>query len=51
MPPDLFMEVANSLFDDSKMLEEISKINIVLQNITYKSKIKVSHILGIINIF
>ena len=41
MPPDLFMEVANSLFDDSKMLEEISKINIVLQNITYKSKIKV----------
>ena len=41
MPPDLFMDVANSLFDDSKMLEEISKINIVLQNITYKSKIKV----------
>ena len=41
MPPDTFMDVASSLFDDSKMLEEISKINIVLQNITYKSKIKV----------
>lgn len=41
MPSDLFTEVANSLFEDEEILEELSKINIVLQNITYKSKIKV----------
>lgn len=41
MPPELFMNIAQSLFDDSEVLEELSKINIVLQNITYKSKIKV----------
>lgn len=41
MPSRLFMEVKNSLFKDNKILEEIEKINIVLQNITYKSKIKV----------
>ena len=41
MPSRLFMEVKNSLFKDDKILEEIEKVNIVLQNITYKSKIKV----------
>ena len=41
MPSKLFIEIANSLFSDSKILQEIEKINIVLQNITYKSKIKV----------
>ncbi len=41
MPSRLFMEVKNSLFKDNKILEEIEKVNIVLQNITYKSKIKV----------
>lgn len=41
MPPDLYIEVAESIFKDKEVLEELSKINIVLQNITYKSKVKV----------
>ena len=41
MPPELFMNISEALFDDPETLEELSKVNIVLQNITYKSKIKV----------
>lgn len=41
MPSELFMNITESLFDDPVMVEELRKIDIVLQNITYKSKIKV----------
>lgn len=41
MPPELYMEVAKSVFSDTEILEELARINIVLQNITYKSKVKV----------
>ena len=41
MPPDLFEEIASTLFTDKVVLEELNKINLFLQNITYKSKLKV----------
>lgn len=41
MPPELYIEIAKSLFDDSEILQELERVNIVLQNITYKSKVKV----------
>lgn len=42
MPEDLFIEVAQSVFgDDEKIIDELKKINIFLQNVTYKSKLKV----------
>lgn len=41
MPPDLFKEIAESIFDDKEILEELNKINLFLQSITYKSKLKV----------
>ncbi len=41
MPSDLFIEVAESVFDDEEILGELKKINLFLQNITYKSKLKV----------
>ena len=41
MPSDLFMELAQSLFgEDEEVLQELYQINIFLQNITYKSDIK-----------
>ncbi len=41
MPPDLFMELAESVFgDDKELLQELQQINTLLQNITYKSDIK-----------
>lgn len=42
MPEDLFMEVAHKVFgDDEEVISELKKINIFLQNITYKSKLRV----------
>ncbi|MGL5692896.1 MAG: hypothetical protein ACRCXA_02375 [Peptostreptococcaceae bacterium] len=42
MPEDLFIEIAKSVFgEDEELLEELRKINIFLQNITYKSNLKV----------
>ncbi len=42
MPSDLFMEVAERTFGENKnILNELNKINIFLQNATYKSKLKV----------
>ncbi|MGL6106044.1 helix-turn-helix domain-containing protein [Romboutsia sp.] len=42
MPYDLFMEVGQSVFgEDEEILNELRQINILLQNITYISKIKV----------
>ncbi|RDY25677.1 XRE family transcriptional regulator [Romboutsia weinsteinii] len=42
MPEDLFMEVAEMLFGDKpQIINELKKINIFLQNVTYKSKLKV----------
>ena len=42
MPFDLFNEVANSVFgDDKEVLDELRKINMFLQNVTYTSKLKV----------
>lgn len=41
MPPDLFMELAESIFgNDKELLQELQQINTLLQNITYKSDIK-----------
>ena len=42
MPYDLFDEVAKSIFgEDEEVLEELKKINMLLQNVIYKSKLKV----------
>lgn len=42
MPPDLFMEIAERTFGDNQnIMNEMKKINIFLQNATYKSKLKV----------
>lgn len=42
MPFDLFEEIANSIFgDDEEALKELKKINMLLQNIIYKSKLNV----------
>lgn len=42
MPPDLFMEVASRVFgDDESMLNELRKINVFLNNVTYKSNLQV----------
>ena len=42
MPFDLFTEVAESVFgDDKEILDELRKINMFLQNVTYTSKLKV----------
>lgn len=42
MPPDLFMEIAEKLFGhNKKIINELKKINLFLQNVTYKSKLKV----------
>lgn len=41
MPSDLFMELAESIFGEEEgVLQELYQINIFLQNITYKSNIK-----------
>ena len=42
MPPDLFMDVAERTFGENEnIMNELKKINIFLQNATYKSKLKV----------
>lgn len=42
MPEDLFMEIAQQVFgDNEKVINELKKINVFLQNATYKSKLKV----------
>lgn len=41
MPSDLFMELAKILFKDEYIIEELSQINAILQNIIYKSNLKV----------
>ena len=42
MPEDLFMEIAQRVFSNNpKLLHELKKINIFLNNATYKSKLKV----------
>ncbi|MGL5328481.1 MAG: hypothetical protein ACRDD7_04370 [Peptostreptococcaceae bacterium] len=42
MPPDLFMEIAERTFGENEnIMNELKKINIFLQNATYKSKLKV----------
>ena len=42
MPYDLFEEVSESIFkDDKEVLEELKKINMLLQNVIYKSELKV----------
>lgn len=42
MPEDLFIEVGKEVFgEDKEILEELRKINIFLNNKTYKSKLKV----------
>lgn len=42
MPYDLFEELAESIFGDNKeILDELKKINMLLQNVIYKSKLKV----------
>ena len=42
MPEELFIEVGKELFgEDKEILEELRKINIFLNNRTYKSKLKV----------
>lgn len=42
MPPDLFMEIAERVFgDNKKIINELKKINVFLQNVTYKSNLKV----------
>ena len=39
---DLFEEIAESIFgDDKEVLDELKKINMLLQNVIYKSKLKV----------
>ena len=42
MPYDLFEEVSESIFkDDKEVLDELKKINMLLQNVIYKSELKV----------
>jgi len=41
MPSDLFMELAQELFEDEETIKELSQINIILQNIIYESNLKV----------
>ena len=42
MPYDLFEEIAESIFgDDKEVLDELKKINMLLKNVIYKSKLKV----------
>lgn len=42
MPSDLFMELAEKVFgEDKELLQELRQINMVLQNITYKSNMKI----------
>ena len=42
MPADLFDEISQSIFgDDEEILNELKKINMLLQNVIYKSKLKV----------
>lgn len=42
MPEDLFTEISEEIFgDDENILNKLRKINIFLQNITYKSDLKV----------
>ena len=42
MPPELFMDIAYRVFgNDRVMINELKKINVFLQNITYKSNLKV----------
>ena len=42
MPPDLFMEIAERVFGSNKeIINELKKINLFLQNVTYKSKLKI----------
>ena len=42
MPYDLFEEISESIFgDDKELLDELKKINMLLQNVIYKSKLKV----------
>lgn len=42
MPEDLFEEVAESIFgDNEEAINELKQINIFLQNVTYKSKLRV----------
>ena len=42
MPYDLFEEISESVFgDDKEVLDELKKINMLLQNVIYKSKLKV----------
>ena len=42
MPSDLFSEIAELVFyDDKEILDELRKINMFLQNVTYTSKLKV----------
>lgn len=42
MPPELFIEIAQQVFgNQDKVMQELKKINILLQNVTYKSSLKV----------
>ena len=42
MPPDLFMDIAHRVFgDDENTLNELRKINVFLNNVTYKSNLQV----------
>ena len=42
MPYDLFEEISQSIFEgDKEVLDELKKINMLLQNVIYKSKLKV----------
>ena len=44
MPYDLFEEIAESIFgDDKEVLDELKKINMLLQNVIY-SKFKGTHL-------
>lgn len=41
MPEDLFMEIGRQVFgEDPKLLKELEKINLFLQNVTYRSGLK-----------
>ena len=42
MPSDLFMEIAERLFGhNNKIINELKKISVFLENVTYKSKLRV----------
>lgn len=42
LPPDLFMEIAERVFGhNKKIINELKKINVFLENVTYKSNLKV----------